>query len=192
MNRKMTDYIAVITEEQRRELLRYLEDRRGSYNAKVVVCGVALLVTTLLSLPVYLGYVDSRTVSYRPKGKLTSVELAYFPPVLLIIFICLLIRGFGRYFGPTSPISCVRRCDYSCARILVGSKAPDTGRHPYYINGMDGVRYCCPVYLDYKYANAGGTMIGVVTSHGRCYAMADSTAAHEADASVQRRLPPGI
>ena len=47
MNRKMTDYIAVITEEQRRELLRYLEDRRGSYNAKVVVCGVALLVNFL-------------------------------------------------------------------------------------------------------------------------------------------------
>lgn len=188
----MTDYLAVITEEQRRELLRYLEDRRGSYIAKMVVLGAMLLFTTMASLPVYLGYVDSRQISYRPKGSFHRVEVAYAPPVLLIIFICLLIYGFGRYFGPTSAISRVRRCDITCSRIIVSGKSPDNGKHPYYVYGSDGVKYCCPVYLDYRDVSPGSTMIGVSAARGKNFAMADPAAAPKVDASVQRRLPPGL
>ncbi|MBQ5335371.1 MAG: hypothetical protein J6Z45_05425 [Oscillospiraceae bacterium] len=188
----MTDYMAVITENQRRELLKYLEDRRGSYLAKTVVCGAALLITTMLSLPVYFGILDRRAVSYTPRGSFRTYRVAYAPPVLLFAFIVLLIYGFGRYYGPTSPISRVRRCDYTCARIIVSGKSPDNGKYPYYVYDSNGVKYCCPVYLDYRDAAPGSTMIGAAVSSGRRYAMADTAAPPKVDESVQRRLPPGL
>ena len=183
---------AVISEEQRRELLRYLEDRRGGYLAKLAVCGIATLFFGVLSAPVFLGLVKSSVISYRPRGSMHDVELSFVAVILLIIFVCLWIGGIGRYYGPTSPISCVRRCDYKCGRIVVTGKAPDRGRHPYYITAMDGNSYCCPVYLDYKDVRTGSTMTGIVTGRGKCYAMADLTAPPVQDPSVQRRLPPGL
>ena len=66
---------AVISEEQRRELLRYLEDRRGGYLAKLAVCGIATLFFGVLSAPVFLGLVKSSVISYRPRGSMHDVEL---------------------------------------------------------------------------------------------------------------------
>jgi hypothetical protein len=112
--------------------------------------------------------------------------------ILIIVFICLVIGGIGRHYGPTSPISCVRRCDYKCGRIVLSGKSPDRGKHPYSVTATDGNTYCCPVYLDYRDVRTGSTMIGIVTEHGKCYAMKDLTAPPQLDASVQRRLPPGL
>ncbi|MBQ3940617.1 MAG: hypothetical protein II723_05845 [Oscillospiraceae bacterium] len=183
---------AVITEAQRRELLRYLEDRRGGYMTKLVCFGVGALFFSVLSIPVFLGVVKPSALTYTPRGSLHRVELSYVAVILIVVFICLAVGGIGRYYGPTSPISCVRRCNYQCGRIIVAGKSPDRGKHPYSITASDGNTYCCPVYLDYKNVRSGSTMVGVVTGYGKCFAMADTEAMPPEDSSVQRRLPPGL
>lgn len=70
------------------------------------------------------------------------------------------------------------RGDYKCFLIPVTAKLPNSNKAPYVIKDAFGNEYHCISYLDYKYAESGTEMIGVVLENGKRFAMQQYDAAN--------------
>ena len=191
----------MLTPEQQQKLLNYIKERRYGYMVRMIVLLIyATLITPIAIMELYVNTqdrYDTESVPYSivtlSADRMHSAALVS-PDVLAVqryrrsrymvtfwttwimaaitggvMFLC----GYGIKFGHNSNYDCVKRLDYTCQTKPYGGKSEDTHRHPYFLIDTEGKQYCCPIFLDYKDADAGSFLTCVMLSNGSLYAYLD-------------------
>lgn len=157
--------IVSLTEEQYEKTRKFIQDQRSTFMvAYYFFLGASLLLLPLAAIESYLDLDSIRT----GRRRYSATGLCFGSVIMLIL---LLFRGLGKTFGPRSDYDCIRRSDYGCQYFTVKSKDENKNKHPYFVTDAQGFDYTCISFLDYKYAEPGTEMIGVVLGNGKRYAM---------------------
>lgn len=161
----MTHYALWLTEEQKNSILKYIQDRRYSY--MISMYAVFLLTTAMLltALPTFLMIVTGHS------SWLDNLEILTYCAIVMIFSVSMFLRGIGKIFGKNSDYDCLKQDNYQLDFLEFGDKLPDTGKHPYYVKDKFGNHYICPIFLDYRNARQGSTLICIALSNGKKYAL---------------------
>ena len=176
-----------ISEQQRMQIMRYLDDRRSKFMIRMICSGALALLLTVPALIDAATLFHTKILIFQPSfaNRRTGL-IAFLWFFLLIVFLVHFALGVQRYFGGHSPLAEMRSYRYTVRKIILSSKEEDKGVHPFVIHDVTGEQYTCPVYLDYKHAEKGEHLIGIVTDHGGHFALRAEQDAAEPD---PRELP---
>ncbi len=160
-----------LTEAQYNKTKSYIKEARGDYMAALFSC---IIFTALLTIPA-IG--DFLHLCAGLRGGRTGTIFFGWCVLMIYSAVCIL-RGLGKKFGRGSDYDLISRSDYKCFLIPVTAKLPNSNKAPYIIKDAFGNEYHCISYLDYKYAESGTEMIGVVLENGKRFAMQQYDAAN--------------
>ena len=170
-----------LTQEQKQLLTEYIKDRRFPYMARLC-CLFGLTVLMFLTfLPDLLRlYYNPESWEESWSAPAWAKESGYY--ALPILFFCLWIasvcwflkefrQGIGKAFWKNSDYDCLLHDNYQLDFRECAGKQPDSGKYPYFVSDSDGNRYQCPVFLDWKHAQKGDTLLCITLKNGQKYAL---------------------
>ncbi len=181
-----TDFCRLRLASEKEEIfLKYVKDRRYTFMICLYI-SVAISVLGLIPTILFLQTVPhgERILSlpqtdlpmlaagiFRVRGRSYVAELFFGWCAFVLLALILFIQGIGRIFGPGSDYHCFMKQKYAFGTMRVSGKAPDTGKHPYYVYDQYGAPCICPVFLDYRNVNAGDEMFCVLLDNGKRYVL---------------------
>ena len=181
-----TDFCRLrLASEKEEIILKYIKERRYTFmlgfyiSLAVSVLGfvpalldlrMAMNGDTLLSLP-EMDVPMLAAGILRRRGRYYAGELFFGWCAFVLLALILFIQGIGKIFGPGSDYHCFIKQKYAFGTMRVSGKAPDTGKHPYYVYDQHGDPCICPVFLDYRNVNIGDEMFCVLLDNGKRYVL---------------------
>lgn len=177
----------MITEEQRTHILEYLDDRRSGELSRLVIIGFLALITTGPAMQILADLLGLPVLFFKPLGLFETTQngIRGADPVLCLLgligwclfvtyFVLRLRADYQRIFGDKAPLNQFRRGEYSCQSIVTAKVNENPAcKHPFRITDPFGEEYLCPKYADWKHAERGKGMIGVILPDGQRFAVAD-------------------
>ena len=152
------NYQLWLKDEQKELILNYILERRYSFMITMYFSLGVSIVILLYFLSTSLVYV------------IIPEAVVYFL-FAFVSFIVMFFRGIGKTFGKNSDYDCLKNDNYQLDFCEFGGKYPDTGHHPYFIRDNCGNTYKCPLFLDWRNAQEGDTLICVSLNNGQKYAL---------------------
>ena len=157
----MSHYALWLTEEQKNLILKYIQDRRYQYMISMYLAFVLTIIILIFDLPQLL---ITNIIFLDIQG-----YLFVYNTLTVITAFGMFFMGIGKIFGKNSDYDCMKHDKYNLDFRDFESKLPDTGKHPYYVEDNFNNRYICPIFLDYRNARPGNTLICVTLNNGKKY-----------------------
>lgn len=152
------NYQLWLKDQQKEMILKYILDRRYPFMVSMYFfLGVSILLVPYNLLTVQLS-----------KISLDAIVLFIFT---LVSFVVMFFEGKGKTFGKNSDYDCLKNDEYQLDFFEFGDKLPDSGKHPYFVSDIYGNTYKCPLFLDWRNAKYGDTLICVTLNNGQKYAL---------------------
>lgn len=161
----MNHYALWLTEEQKQIILKYIQDRRYNYMIGMYTLFFLTFFINLYIFPVWFR------IFHDIRLDADDFEFLSYGVFSLIASLIAFLKGIGIIFGKHSDYDCLKRDQYQLDFCEFSEKLPDTGKHPYYVKDISGTEYICPLFLDYKKAGKGSTLICVTLANGKNYAL---------------------
>lgn len=161
----MNHYALWLTEDQKQIVLKYIQDRRYTYMISMYVLFFMTVLVNLYSFPVWFRIFHGIGLDA------DDFEFLSYAVFTLLASLAVFLKGIGITFGRHSDYDCLKRDQYQLDFREFDGKLPDTGKHPYYVRDIQGTEYICPLFLDYKKAEQGSTLLCVTLANGKRYAL---------------------
>ncbi|MBD5142027.1 MAG: hypothetical protein HDT22_00190 [Ruminococcus sp.] len=168
----MSHYALWLTDKQKNLILKYIQDRRYQYMISMYLAFILTIIILIFDLPYLLitNIIFLDIQSY-PFVYNTLTVITVFGILTVIIAFGMFFMGIGKIFGKNSDYDCMKHDKYRLDFRDFGGKSFDTGKYPYYVENNFYNRYICPIFLDYRNAKQGDTLICVTLNNGKKYAL---------------------
>ncbi len=158
----MKNYQMWLKEEQKEQVLKYIQERRYQHMITMYCVGIVALLFSIFN------FLDMK---YTKIGFIYDTNLVSYWLLSTLITLVMFLQGIGKIFGKNSDYDCVKKDNYTLNIRKFAGKKPDTGKHPYFVEDFYGNSYQCINFLDWKHAHDGDMLICIELKNGKKYAL---------------------
>jgi len=158
----MQNYQMWLNEKQKRDILKYINERRGQH---MITMYCMIIIAVIFNL---INFFDMK---YTKLGIIYNSNLVSYWVISTVMALVMFLQGIGKIFGKNSDYDCIKKDHYTLNMRKFAEKKPDSGKHPYFVDDFYGNTYQCINFLDWKRAHNGDMLICIELKNGQKYAI---------------------